>query len=548
VSSPQHVSGSVVKARRARRPAHSARKPLAASKVEVRPGRRWVIYVRQSKKRKNQRGEVTTISIELQEQECRRTIANLDPAPISITVIKDHGRRGVRGHHRPGREELLLLVEADEADAVMAFKASRIGRDIEESENLWNRCQVRGAFVAATDCLDLSDPLVRAIYFGQAAQGSVERSSWSLGAAQTRRSRGLAPNKSCPAFGMRWDDEELTTDPAEFPVVERIFKLFDDGVGAGEIAQRLTKERAPRRGVAHSQWDRQAVTRILRTTWYVGLVPDRDAFWSCGRTFIDVDLWNRCSGRIQVMDDTKRGFSRALSGLLYCDECGGWSPMSLCYSRKKRKDGSVLRRDRYRCIHAVRDKQFCKGQSIDSEAVELHLVDQIREALGTDELAKTRLRRRISDAAKNDVTAGAEHEAAITRLCTKELDLFNRRESGEVIPDHIYNAQMTQLGTERQSRERKLERAAGSRKLQAATLRRMTAELESDPLDPDNWMKLPAARRNDFLRLMFPHGVAVARQFSGKSRKVDTRLRPRNEEDTERSRCLHEAEDGHERT
>jgi DNA invertase Pin-like site-specific DNA recombinase len=543
MSTRRPTAATPVTPRRARRRAASSTKTHVASKVEVRPGSRWVIYVRQSKKRKNQRGEVTTISIELQERACRTTIAFLDPEPLSITVIRDHGRRGVRGQHRPGREELLTLVEADEVDAVMAYKASRIGRDIEESEELWNRCQARGAFVAATDCTDLSHPLVRGVYFGMAHQESVDRSAYSLASAQTRREKGLAPIKNCPAFGMQWNEEELTVDPVEFPIVERIFRLFDDGVGAGEIARRLTKERAPRRLVSHTQWDRSAVARILRTTWYVGLVPDRDDYWNSGRSFIDVDLWTRCAGRIQIMEDTKRGFTRALSGLLYCGECGGWSPLSLCYSRKKRKDGSVLRRDRYRCIHAARDKEFCDGQSIDSEAVELHLVAEIRSALGTDELAKARLERRIREAAKESSVDGSSHEAEIERVRAKQEELFDRRDGGEVIPDHIYNAQMTRLETESKKHERELERAGGSGKLRAATLKRMTAELESDPLDPENWMKLPAPRRNSFLRLMFPHGIVVTKEFSGKGRRVDNRLRPRTEEDVELSDRLRKAED-----
>lgn len=543
MNTAEPTAAALVKPQRARRRAASARRRRVGSKVEVRAGSRWVVYVRQSKKRKNQRGEVTTISIELQEQACRSTIAHLDPEPLSVTVIRDHGRRGVRGHHRPGREELLTLVEAGEVDAVMAYKASRIGRDIEESEQLWNRCQTRGAFVAATDCTDLSNPLVRGVYFGMAQQESVDRSAYSLASAQTRRDKGLAPNKSCPAFGMQWNEEDLTTDPVEFPIVERIFRLFDAGVGPGEIARRLTKDCAPRRGVSHTQWDRSAVSRILRTTWYIGLVPDRDEYWNYGRTFIDVDLWKRCSGRIQVMEDTKQGFARALSGLLYCAECGGWSPMSLCYSRKKRKDGSVRQRDRYRCIHGVRDKEFCVGQSIDSEAVELHLVAQIRDVLGGDELAKARLQRRIRETARESDADSSNRESEITRLRGKQEELFSRRENGEVIPDHIYNAQMARLEAECKGHERELERAAGSGKLRAATLMRMAADLESDPLEPENWMKLPPSRRNDFLRLMFPHGIAVTRKFSGKGRKVDNRLRPRTREDAERSELVRKAEE-----
>lgn len=519
--------------RRAKRANPMAKKRNVSAKVELQPGRRWVIYVRQSKKRKSQRGETTMVSVELQERRCREVIAMLDPEPLAIVVIRDQGQSGVRGHHRPGREELLTLVEGEEANAVMAFKASRIGRDIEESEHLWNRCQDRGAFVAATDCTDLSNPLVRGVYFGMAQQESFDRSAWSLASVQTRRDKGLAPNKTCPAYGMRWEGEELTTDPAEFPVVERIFRLFDDGIGTSEIARRLTREKTPRRGVAHTEWDYQAVHRILRTTWYVGLIPDRDEFWNCGHTFIDLDLWNRVAARVKVAEDTKQGFSRALSGLLYCGECGGWSPMSLYYTIKKRKDGSAHKPDRYRCMHRVRNKDFCGGQSIDSEAVERHLLMELRSVLGNDELAKARLGRRLRDTARAADANRTDHEAAIADLHGRQDALFARREEGEVIPDRIYNEKMTQFEIQLKSHERKLERAKGTGRLQTAALKRLTAELKSDPLAPENWFQLPPERRNAFLRLMFPHGIVVTKEFGGKKNRVDSRLRPRSAEEAE---------------
>jgi hypothetical protein len=517
--------------RRANRPAGGGKRRNLAGKPKIEPRRRWAIYIRQSKKRKNQRGEVTTVSIEIQEKMCREAIAALDPGALSITVIKDHGRSGVRGTVRPGREQVLTLVESGTVDAVMAFKASRIGRDIEESENFWNRCQDAGAIVSATDCPNLCDPIVRGIYFGMAQQGSVDRSEWSLASAERRREKGLAPIKACAAFGLRWNGEELEEDPVEFPVVLRIFALFDDGLTAGEIARMLSEERAPRRAVEHSQWDRQAVGRIVRTTWYIGLIPDGETFWDCGRRFIGYDLWNRCEARIGLMKDTKRGFSRALSGLLFCGECGGWSPMSLCYSRKKRKDGSVLERDRYRCIHRERDRGFCEGQSIDSESVELQLVAQIRDAFGDLDLAKIRLEKRILETAQATEEGDSTHEAEIERLRGEQRELFNRRKGGEVIPDFLYNEEMARLEAECSRHERDRERELGSGRLLEATLKRLATELDSDPLDPENWVKLPAQRRNDFLRLMFPDGITVTKAFNGKSRDVSNRIRPRTAEE-----------------
>src|SRR5690349_5522622 len=100
--------------------------PLAAVR-----GRRWAIHPRQSKKRRFPDGTVGMLSLEVQEAACRAAIAQVDPDPRSIVVIPDHGRPGGPHLSRPGRAELLELLRAGVVDAVMAFKADRLGRDIE---------------------------------------------------------------------------------------------------------------------------------------------------------------------------------------------------------------------------------------------------------------------------------------------------------------------------------------------------------------------------------------------------------------------------------
>jgi hypothetical protein len=519
--------------RRARRQASASNRARVAVENQARPAQRWAIYIRQSKKRKNQLGQVTTVSIDLQEKACRETIALLDPSPASIKVICDHGRSGVRGSKRPGRDELLALIDAGEITAVMAYKATRIGRDIEESEHFWNRCQDRAAFVAAVDCQDLSDPLIRGVHFAMAQRESVDRSHYSVAAIDQRRSQGLVPVKSGTAYGLRWSAEELEIEPAEFPVVERIFRWFDEGATPGKIAIRLTQEGVRRRNVSHCQWDRAAIARILRCTWYIGLVPDNDTFWNADKSFLDIDLWNRCSSRISVQEDTKQQLHRPLSGLLFCAECGGWSPMSLCYSRKKRKDGSVLRRDRYRCIHRTRDPNFCPGQSVDALAVERFLLNELRASLNVGELSEARLARRQQEQTNEAEEERQRREEEITRLRDEQRELFDRRKNGEVIPDHIYNEEMSRLGAQCRERERLRDRAAAHSGMQKGAIEHLRDDLGGNPLDEARWFELSPTRRNEFLRLFFPNGVAVSKARSGKGNRVDHRLKPRTAEEAD---------------
>lgn len=496
-------------------------------------GRRWVIYVRQSKKKKNAKGEITTLSIEDQEGRSRTAIAQLDPSPKSVHVVVDHGKPGGRGKQRPGRDEVLTLVEGGQIDAVMALKASRIGRSLEESENFWNRCCDAGAFVAAADCHDLSSPAIRGVYFGMAEQENADRSDYSLAIIDHRRSQGKPPVKGGVAYGLRWRGDRLVRVAKEFAVVEKCFRLFDGGMSMGEIARQLTVEQAPRRNPGHIQWVSAAVSRILRCTWYDGRIPDGDGFYETGQRFIDRDLFARVNARLQTIEDTGQRLHRALSGLLYCGKCGGWSPMSLCYSRHKRKDGSIQQNDRYRCIHAVRERSFCQGQSIKAKDVEEFLLSQIQLVLADDELAEARFERLRKNVAGGSRPELGEIDARIEEVKGGQRALFDRRKNGELIPDFIYDEEMAAFETEAKRLTAKRTKLLAGARLGSAALKRLRSEVEQGgPLASERWFDLPQARRNEFLRLLFPHGVAVT-PASDRQVSASARLRVRSAEEAE---------------
>ena len=514
---------------RRRRHTEARARTTTTDGLHTTPGRRWIIYIRQSEKKRNQSGEVTTTSIEIQERACRAAIAQMDPSPASVTIIIDHGRRGGRGRLRPGRDEMLALIEQRAADAVMAFKTARIGRDIEESEHLWNRCLENGAFIAAVDCRNLSSPVHRGVLFGMAQQESIDRRDYAQANVDRRRDLGLPPMKTGVAYGLRWDADRVAPEPEEFRVVTQIFSWFDRGVSMNEIARRLTRRGAPRRHARHGQWDAAAVSRILRCPWYIGLIPDGETFFSTGQSFIDIELWERAHARLDTIADTGQRLNHVLSGVLFCGECGGWSPMSLCYSRKTRQDGTVTVRHRYRCVHRVRDNTSCAGQSIDAQQVEQFLLAQLQHVISGDGIAKARLKRRQIGRAEELSDVASTHDTEIQRLRSAQRELFARRQSGEVIPDFLYNEEMTRLETEARHHERSRVRALAGAKLSAAALKRLRAELADGPLGEQAWSSFGAAARNEFLRLVFPFGITVTKTGISGRRPPDVseRLAPR---------------------
>jgi hypothetical protein len=522
-------------------------------RAQCLPGRHWVIYLRQSRNRKNSRGELSQVSIEVQEEQCRRVIAEMDPCPASIRVIVDQGRPGGRGRRRPGRDELVGLLTSSQVNAVMALRTDRIGRDIGESEELWNLCVEHDAFIAATDCRDLSQPIYRAVRFGVAHQENEDKSRYSTILVQRRRDKRLPPLKTGWALGLRWEGDRLAIDEREWPAVETMYYAFD---GSGPFSAphslnaiaRLLNANSRlyrRRGERAGQWDAAAVSRTLRCSWYVGHIPDgfnedgtnRD--YLTGQEFIDPEVWMRVQSRLNWEARTASSDERPLSGLLYCALCDGWSAMSLCYSKRTRKDGSVYKADRYRCTHHRHDPAFCVGTGIIARDVEQFLVAQLAAALGSDELADARLKRMQKGLSADQKRDLDRHKRALVELHEQERKLLKQaiRFSEGVIDDEL-----RELHAQREHHTRERDRLLGLRQSSPAAVARLRAEVaESGPLTWERWEQLPNARRGEFLRLFFPDGMLVGPlPYKGARVPVQTRLRVRRAADVARTQQRHD--------
>lgn len=489
-------------------------------------GRRWVLYLRQSKKAPGSSID-ESFSLAEQEQVCMEHLRQFDAEPASVQIIEEQ-RSARYGSQRPGFEELIGMIKAGKVDAICAFQVSRLGRAVESVERLLNICAQHEVFVTTRNVPDMTNTLVRTIYAGIAQDFVQERSAWSLASIQRRRRQGKPPCKTGIAYGLAWDGDRLVRDPQEWPVVQRIFDLFDRGMTMGKIARTLTKEGAPRRGL-DPQWSSSAVSQRLRCSWYIGQIPDKDSFWDAGECFISHEQWERVQARLRARKTSKQNLDHVLSGLLFCAACGSSSPMSLCYSRHTRTDGTVLTSYRYRCMRALQDPDSCPGCSIAADKVEAFLLEQLRAVLGGDDIAKARFARRERQAAQQ-VSQEAERTAQeIEQLRDRQRGLFDRRTRGEYIVDAIFNDQMrrwdAQIDLLSQRREHALDRSTLARQ----SMQRAKEEVfGSDPLTEEVWFGLAAARRNEFLRWRFPNGLLVspATRRPDKS-PVEERLRVR---------------------
>ena len=519
-------------------------------------GLRWAIYLRNSKKRKNANGEVSSVSQATQEERCRQGIVERDPTPVSVTVFREEGRSGGGGRRRPVRDELVEAVAAGEFDAVMAFHAQRVGRNLFESAALWEHLAAHGVELHCTNQSDLHSPIIRGVLFGQAEQEYNDRRDYAHGAIAYRRAQGLVGMKTGWPYGLRWDREELVAIPVQLKWVKWIYSRYRDGWTMGRIASALTAK-----GIARQRgsrvWDANPVSDILNSTWYVGRVPDgvddagHTIYWNAGRQFIDDDLDRAVK---EALPDRSRGGTKnqvhALRGLVFCGVCEGWSPMSLCWSEKPRKHGGSCERPRYRCIHHQYDPAFCpESNSTDSARTEAVLLDVIRAEIGTTELSQVRFaaaRRFEVGALEEDIAKWTAKQAAAEAA---QDNLYARRDNGEVIPERIYNREMKRHQLDAQTAEEEAGRLRQRTVLDPRRLENLRRHLAISPLDETTWFTLPEIRRNEFLRLIFPFGVFIHPRPNGSKRgSVEGRVGPRTEDDHQGARvrrALAIADPGH---
>jgi site-specific DNA recombinase len=127
-------------------------------------------------------------------------------------------------------------------------------------------------------------------------------------------------------------------------------------------------------------WAKNLVLRLLRDRLYLGLIHNRGEFFPGEHAaIVDQELFDQVQARLNPKVRTSRPVCRnptyLVRGTLRCGACG--SVMTTASSTLK---GKVYRY--YRCV--ARGKQgstVCTTRQLPAEAIELFVVEQLREAL-----------------------------------------------------------------------------------------------------------------------------------------------------------------------
>lgn len=324
-------------------------------------------------------------SIEDQARRARDAIKRAGGDPTRAAVFADYAVSGA-SMARPGLESMMQAVEAGSIDVILTEDVSRLSRDMGDAAHIFKRLQFAGVpLVSLADGIDTSAKhaklnfAVKSMLADMYLDDLRDKTLRGLeGRALAGKATGGVPFGFCTrpevdAHG-RAIGNAIAIEPAEAEIVRRIFEDYRQGGALNRIARALNVEGipSPRAGSRHKRfgWGLSTIRAMLYNERYAGTWRFKERQWvkvpgtnkrrpraraaedviTVERPelrIIDAETWSEVQARLRAVHRkyTKRGdgapervvtprrCTYLLSGLLYCDECGG--PMTIYGGRQR---------------------------------------------------------------------------------------------------------------------------------------------------------------------------------------------------------------------
>ena len=376
----------------------SRRRSGPANGRQAEPKRRCAVYTRKS----------TSIgldqefnSLDAQREACEQYIAARAHEGWQLLPERyDDGGFTGANLERPAFQRLLADMEAGKVDVVVVYKVDRLSRSLLDFAKVMDRFnRSNTAFVSVTQNFSTADAMGRLTLNMLMSFAEFER---SMIAERTRdkivaaRRKGLWTGGPVP-LGYDVVVKRLVINELEAVVVRELFDLYEQHRSALVVARlldqagRTTKRhRAAKSGNLREgkRWTKDAVLRVLRNPVYAGLMPCHGELHEGEQTaIIERERWQRAVDLLDGKTGPRRPGARnpayLLRGILRCARCG----MAMTPASTRKKDGTEYRY--YRCV--TKDKKgrgACTARPLPAPAIEGFVVERLREATASGELAK----------------------------------------------------------------------------------------------------------------------------------------------------------------
>lgn len=281
---------------------------------------------------------------------------------------------------RPGFEAVLGVVEAGEADIVLAWKLDRLLRRPRDFERLWQLCEAAGAHIATVaDGIDTSQPMAGLLVPRiMSTFAELEGANLSLRERRKHEETAKAGKRSGGGhrpFGLnrRWSE----TIPVEADAIRSAVDSLLEGGTIYRVAAEWNAAgiKTPTGG----EWNSQKVRSMLRSPRLAALREHRGvivgpAVWPA---IVDPAKHERLRAMMDVRRAPEREGKYLLTGMLRCAKCG-----ERLFVRRR----SVDRVRRYGCEKRP-GARGCGGVHIIAEPLDDHIRDVVLDYLDSPAMA-----------------------------------------------------------------------------------------------------------------------------------------------------------------
>ena len=283
-------------------------------------------------------------SLETQLEDCRRFASTNG---IRITAEFTDKITASGSAKRPGFSQMIDRALNGEWNYIVVHKQDRFERDNVEEQVLLRQLESAGVYVLyAKGNIDPTTPtgqLHRWIMSG-INQFYIRNLQDEINTKTTKVAERAYFLGGIPAYGFKTkvvrDPEAsrsrkvLEIDENEAPVVREIFRMVANGVGYGEIVERLNKEGFRNRN--GNTWSKTSIAEMLRNEKYIGTYTFRkgrkhnyhakrdDTIRVTGAipAIVDIQTWETVQSKLTSMKKVRSKPGPVLRGFVYCGDCG----------------------------------------------------------------------------------------------------------------------------------------------------------------------------------------------------------------------------------
>jgi site-specific DNA recombinase len=285
---------------------------------------------------------------------------------------------------RPGLKAMLEDIRDRKIDCVLVYKIDRLTRnpkDFYTLLELFEKCNVN--FVSITQPFETQSPtgrLIRNILLTFAQFEREMTADRTRDKMHQRAQKGLWHGGRTP-YGYVNKDKKIFKHEVEAPRVEFMFKRFLEDPSICRLRTELHRREWFTRAGQH--WSKSALDNMLRNPIYSGVVRFNGQTFQGQQEAIIADCIFKKAQTLR-RDCTHPHQATAierpylLKGLIRCADCGSF--MTVHYTQKKRKDGSIQRTPYYRCTKTMKyENSVCKIRHVNADDIEKFVIDKLHE-------------------------------------------------------------------------------------------------------------------------------------------------------------------------